>query len=138
MARTTEAAVAKIIETESGIDIAPFIDVANSMVTNTITDSSVTADTLEKCERYLTAWLYAIRERRRIREKVDVLSQDFQHAEDLYLACNEYGQTAMLLDTSGALAALNQQMQSGKRRSIGMSWLGTANPDAIAELLDEL
>lgn len=134
--RTTEENVSGIVEIESGISLTPFIDVANTMVNNTIDTTELDSDTLEKIERYLAAWLYCIRDRRRTQEKVDVLTQNFQHAEDLGLNCNEYGQTAMMLDTTGALAQLNQQMLNPKRRSIGLTWLGTDNDDALSELLD--
>jgi hypothetical protein len=124
MARTDEFAVMSIIEVESGISLEPFIDVANTMVNNTIDTTALDANTLEKIERYLAAWLYAIRDKRRTQERVDEVTEQFQHVEDLALNCNEYGQTAMLLDITGALARLNKEMLSPTHNTISFTYLG--------------
>jgi hypothetical protein len=81
MARTTAEAVEGIIEVDSAIDLTPFITVANFMVTKHCVDTNFTAAGLEIIERYLAAWLYAIRDRRAVREEAGDVAETKQHVE---------------------------------------------------------
>jgi len=40
------------------------------------------------------------------------------------LSSTSYGQQAMLLDTKGALAKLNAQVQNGRVATVEMFWMG--------------
>jgi len=130
MARTTVDNVEAIIEIDSGISLTPFIEVANALVTEkcAVNDSdgnAVYTDTrLELIERWLAAHFYHIRDNRPNTDKADVVSRTFRSKVDLGFAVTHYGQQAMLLDTNGGLAALNEQMKSGKSATISFSWLG--------------
>lgn len=133
MSRTTSDAIGNIVEVESGISLSPFIEVANSLVTSECTGGSLDSTRLELIERWLAAFFYAIRDKRRTREQADVVSENYQHVEDLGFDANEYGQMAMRLDTTGGLAQLNEATKNGKGTITPViNWGGTANPNAIA------
>jgi len=130
MARTTYAAVIKIIESDTTIttDMAPFIEVANVLITKVCTDYDETTDAvqLELIERWLAAHFYAIRDQRKDTEKAGPVSESNQYKVDLYLAQTIYGQQAMLIDTSGLLAALNKSMKDGLGAVVpSVTWVGT-------------
>ena len=133
MSRTTYAAVALIIEVDSNVstDLAPFIEVASSIVeevcnvTDADGDAVHTDATLELIERWLTAHFYAIRDPRTILERAGKVSASFQSKVDLGFDTSHYGQAAMRLDTNGGLSQLNQMAKDGNLRTVGMAWLGT-------------
>lgn len=114
MARVSSDEVKEIIEVDSTItDITPFITAANLLVTKECTASSLTAALLKEIERWLAAHFVAIRDMRRASEKAGTVGENFQHSLGLNLQVTMYGQQALMLDTSGALAALS----SGGARS---------------------
>jgi len=123
--RTTYAEVALIIEVDSTIssDLAPFIEVANNLVTQVCTDSDYSDATLELIERWLSAHFYAIRDLRRDSEKAGAVSRKFQYKVGLNLQVTVYGQQAMIVDTAGNLLAVSE----GKRRTPRINWLGTGD-----------
>jgi len=124
MARTSSAAVAAIIETEVSIDLTPFIEAANHIVTRVCTDSDYADTELELIERWLAAHFYAIRDPRVADEAAGSVSQRFQYKVDLNLSVTTYGQQAMMLDTEGNLATLSR----GRGKTVGgATWLGTEN-----------
>lgn len=123
--RTTELAVAKIIKVKDSIDLEPFIETANSVVTAICTSTSLTAAQLELIERWLAAHFYAIRDPRRSMERAADVAQSFRFKVDLGLKQTTYGQQAMILDTSGALAAYDEQTTNGRPRVATVAWLGT-------------
>ena len=135
--RTTYAAVIKIIEGDVTIttDMAPFIETANSLVTDICTDydPEYTDTKLELIERWLSAHFYAIRAPRLASERVDVLAEQNQYKVDLNLAVTTYGQQAMLIDTEGGLAALNKRTVDGKTKvTPSVGWGGTEDWDEDA------
>jgi len=127
--RTTYAAIIKIIEVDATIstDLAPFIEVANMLVTDICTgyDTAYSDAKLELIERWLSAHFYAIRDQRKDSEKAGSVAEKNQYKVDLNLAQTIYGQQAMLLDTEGGLAALNKKMTSGVVASPSLEWVGT-------------
>ena len=127
MARTTTVLVAGIIETDVDIPLDPFIDVANELVTECcdIPSTGYTPTRLELIERWLSAHFYAIRDVRAASEKAGPVAQSNMHKVDLNLAQTPYGQQAMIIDTKGALAILNQNVTEGKRTNVAVTWLGT-------------
>ena len=143
MSRTTYAAVAKIIELGSVIvpdadALAPFIEVANSIVTNACLNptnplyvEATDATVLELIERWLAAHCYAIRDPRTTSEKVGSLGESYEGKQDLYLASTRYGQMAMMVDTRGGLAALNRMPQFASKLKVGITYLGTNPPNAV-------
>ena len=124
MARTTSAAVALIIEVDDSISLTSYIEAANALVTQHCTDTSFTTAQLELIERWLSAWAYALRDKRPVSNTARGVGESYQHVEALGFDANEYGQMAMRLDWSGALSSLNNSMKKGLRRSVGISWVG--------------
>jgi len=134
MARTTSALVGGIIEWDSDdskstyIDMAPFIAVANALVTECCSADDYTTTRLELIERWLSAHCYTIRDMRAESEKAGSVSEKFQSKVDLGFDTSHYGQMAMRLDTEGGLAALNERIKKGKKVTVSVSWLGTEDP----------
>lgn len=127
MARTTEAAVGKLIELSPSVDITPFIETANVLVTDCCGAAGYTADRLELIERWLTCHFYQIREQQVESEKAGSVSQKFRGKVDLLLNLTHYGQQAMVMDSKGGLAKLNKQLTDGAVAKIGVTYLGTAS-----------
>lgn len=134
--RTTELAVQGIVKTKSSIDLDPFIETANALVTKHCTDSGFTVADLELIERYLAAHFYCIREPRTTRERANIASRETQSRVDIGFDVTHYGQMAMRLDWSGALAALNQQAKKGAI-SAGVTWIGMT-PTELSDYLETI
>lgn len=125
--RTTAEAVQKIIEIDSTInagDISPFIEAANALITEICAPLGYDAPRLELLERWLSAHFYAIRDPRVAQESAGPVSASYQHQVGLGLNATAYGQQVMRLDTKGGLASLEVSSAQGKRRIIGVSWIG--------------
>lgn len=132
MPRTTDEAVAGIIETDEDIPLTPFIEVANELVTEVCGSvTTYTTTRLELIERWLSAHFYAIRDPRSTREEVEGIRDTYESKVDLGFDLTRYGQQAMRLDTNGGLAALNNAIKNAKsslpavKKMVGMTWLGT-------------
>lgn len=123
MARTTSSNVEGIIEVDVTISLDPFILVANELVTEVCSDAGYTEERLELIERWLAAHFYCTRDPRASREQAGPVAQSLQSVIDLGLNNSHYGQTALLLDTAGGLAALNKAAQKGKLTA-SVTWLG--------------
>jgi hypothetical protein len=121
MARTTDSAVFEIIDTTLS-DIDTFITTANLFVTATLSDKGLSDTILEEIERYITAHFLSVKDQRVQAEKIDVLSFTYQGKTGTGLEATLYGQTAILLDTSGTLAdiAKNGMAKSVSVRSLNL------------------
>jgi hypothetical protein len=128
MARTTSDEVSSIIEVDTNISLTPFIEVANELVTECCTGGNHTTLRLTQIEKWLAAHFYTCRDMRAVLEKAGSVSQTLQSKVDLGFDTSHYGQMAMRLDTEGNLAALNERIKKGKRSTVGITWLGTADP----------
>jgi hypothetical protein len=132
--RTTEELVGKIIEIEDGVDVTPFIDVANELVTERCIDSNYTEDKLIKIETWLAAHFFACTlNKQTTSEKVGDISENYQSKIDLGLNLTHYGQMAMQIDTAGNLAILNKEITSGRRKVVGVTWLGTSREETVED-----
>ena len=130
--RVTAEEVSQIIEVDSGITtLTPFIATANDLVTELCSGSGYSVTKLALIELWLSAHFYAVRDPRLSSEKAGV-DVAYQHKIDMRLAVTTYGQQAMLIDTAGSLAALNERTGKGAR-TVGVVWLGTDLSDATAE-----
>lgn len=129
MARTTESQVAEIIELDSTISVTAFITTANEIVTECCSTASYSASRLELIERWLTAHFYAIRVGEVETEKAGPVSEKKFGKVDLLFHQTRYGQQALLLDTAGGLAALNERMKTGKKKKASFTYLGTEPTD---------
>ena len=124
MARTTKAEIEKIIELDATIkNLTPFITAANELVTEFCSDSGYTDARLLMIETWLAAHFYAMRDPRTTSESAGV-SVSYQGSVGLNLQLTHYGQMAMVLDTAGGLAAHNKDTTNGRKKAIGVSWLG--------------
>ncbi len=119
MARVTAADVQEIIEVSAEVlaatpDLTPYITAANLMVTDLLGSSSLSDGTLMEIERWMAAHFVAIRDPRRQQERAGSVSESYQYKLGLRLEVTTYGQQAILLDTTGTLADVNQ---NGAKRS---------------------
>ncbi len=126
MARTNDALVEGIIETDSTISLTPFIAAANTLVTQCCTDltEDYTDDQLEQIETWLSAHFYTVRDMRANEERAGTVSERKQSKVDLGFNTSHYGQMAMRLDFHGGLAALNNKILKGNFKIPSLSYLG--------------
>jgi len=109
MARVTGAEVLAIIDTElTAIEVAPFITVANIIVTNQLTGEH-SADLLKEIERWLAAHFVAIRDPRAKTEKTGDASTSYYGEAGKGFDHTPYGQQVLALDTTGILASLGKR-----------------------------
>lgn len=128
MARTTDAAVRSIIDTDSDVSLDGFIKTASGLVTwldGKDTAGVLTDEQLETIEMWLTAHFYAHKDQLFQSKSTGRASGSFQGQTAMILSSTQYGQTAMLLDVTGNLAALNQETLTGNKKSANLFWLGT-------------
>ena len=131
MSRTTASAVIGILgEVDKTIDLAPFIETANLIVTKVCsaeydeTDDSDIAQ-LELVERWLSAHFFHIRTPELQSEEIGEAIDKFRNQKlGSGLLSTTYGNQAVALDTSGKLRgyAIAQSKQKGKPQLL---WLGT-------------
>lgn len=129
MAHTSAEEIAKVIEVDEAIDLAPFIEIANELVEECCGDAEYTEDRLRIIETWLAAHFYAIRDPRLSSEGAGPISSSFQSRVDLGFDVTHYGQQAMRVDTAGGLAALNAttakpNTSAKKTVKVTATWLG--------------
>jgi hypothetical protein len=93
-------------------DVQPFIDDAVLMLTNVVEDR-LDDDTFDLVTRYLAAHLIAVSDPRVSMEKVKSLQVRYDTKLDSGLGITHFGATAMMLDSSGRLAAWNNRVITG-------------------------
>jgi len=135
MARTTSANVTAILVTDKNYDgstsLAAFIDTATALVDEVVTCAAkrgitLSATLLELIERWLAAHFYAHADPLYTSRSTQGASGSFQGQTGMHLESTQYGQTAMVLDTSRCLAAINK---GGSK--IGAVWLGKPRSEQI-------
>ena len=124
MARITDSDVEGVIAVDDSIDLTPFITVANELVTELCTDSGYTDARLALVETWLAAHCYAIRDNPVSMEKAGSVNVSYQYKVDLALDQTRHGQMAMLIDTAGNLAKLNQRIKEGESATVSLNWHG--------------
>ena len=132
MARVTQEEVETIIEVDAGVDLTPFIDVANDLVTDVCSDSSYTDAKLKLIELWLSAHFFTVMMARTASEGAAGINDSFQGSTDMYFESSIYGQHAMLIDRDGNLAAVQAKAKatgSGDfaRKTVRSLWLGKAD-----------
>lgn len=114
--RVTDAEVREIIDIDPLItNIAPFITIANLMVTDKLGASGLSAEMLKEIERWLAAHFVAMRDPRVKSESIGGITTSYQGTTGEGLKSTLYGQQAVLMDTTGTLANLGM-----KKASIGV------------------
>lgn len=131
MARTTPDQVKEILlrhyDTVNLPSLEAFIDSMTTIVDRVValdTESILTEDTQELIERWLSAHGYAHGDQLYQQKQTGRASSTFQGKTGMYLESTQYGQMAMMLDTTGALAEMNADAKKGKPRA-GLLWLGS-------------
>lgn len=137
MPRTTDAAVRKVINVETDVDITPYIETAAHMVDEVCAPHYVGDDVkLELIERWLSAHYVCVNNPQAMSEQASAGGGGVQQTMepvrvDLGLRSTKYGQQALRIDTGGYLAALDNAMDDVKKRLPGanprysVTWLGT-------------
>ena len=134
MVRTTPTAVEAILldnflGSATGL-LTPFIFTASVLVDAvsvcaTARGVALSSDQLERIEALLAAHFYGHADQFYTQKQTQSASGSFQGRFDLGLNGSQYGQSAMLMDTSRCLASMN----SGGR--ITFTWLGKVFRDSI-------
>ena len=109
-ARVTQAEVeAIILDIDPQLtDLTSFITTANVLVTAVCTDDVLTTDLLKQIELYLAAHFTCITDPMVAKD----LAGEPETKIDLNLHLTRYGQMAVVLDISGALAALEDMVEA--------------------------
>jgi len=133
MARTTSIAVQRVLgghyDTQNKPALDPFIKTANILVSQVALQvGTPDAATLAEIECYLSAHFYAHADQITQTKSTGGASGSFQGTTAMALNGTQYGQTAMLLDSSGYLAKRSKEVETGQRRVATCSWLGE-DPD---------
>jgi hypothetical protein len=135
---TTPQLVREVIEVdeEEVPSLDPFITDANELVTEfCVKVPAIYTDArLARIETYLAAHFYEVRERLPTMQRADVVQESYELGKaDFGLKLTWYGQQAMILDTKGALAALNETLTNSKliHKKIDIVWLGTIDDDEV-------
>jgi hypothetical protein len=114
-------AVKEIIPIPASVEsLEPFITAAVLLIDNVIIaqyPDMYSEDYLYEIARWLAAHFTAVRYTRTSSESIGSVSESYQNKVDLDLRCTMYGQQAIMLDYSGALAAL-------PKKSVSITWLG--------------
>jgi len=132
MARTTRANMELVADIDATVDdtvIDAFITTANELVTECCSDSGYTSTRLELIERWLSCHFYQIQEQPALSEKAGSVSVRYMSKVDLHLKLTHYGQQALLLDTKGGLAQLNERMTKGKSATASVLYAGKTRRD---------
>jgi hypothetical protein len=108
-------------------DVQPFIDDAVIFLTAVIGTGVVTDAVFDMVTNYITAHFISISDPRIHTEQVKSLLVTYQQKLDKGLGITHFGTMAMMLDTSGKLAAWNQRTVEGKGAK-QFFWAGSPNP----------
>ena len=87
-------------------EVTEFINIANLIITEVLGSSSLSSDTLTEIERWLTAHFASAWDQRLVSEKIGDSAVVYQYVKEKGIKSTDYGQRAMLLDTTGLLARL--------------------------------
>lgn len=120
MPRTSSEAVAVICEVDDEIDLTDFITMANELTTE-LPASVMKADgvtpylsdvRLELIERQLAAHFYSMLNPKTTLERIGSAQVNYEtNKVDFNLKLTRYGQQAIVLDTTGKLAAYNNSLE---------------------------
>jgi hypothetical protein len=118
MPRTTDAAVKQILKTE--LNTMPFIMTASTLVTAYLGSAGLSEPHLSEIECWWAAHLTTIQEplvqRTRLGES-EVSFVDLKGTLAKGLESTPYGQTVLMLDSSGTLVSLGAQAEAGLKRA---------------------
>lgn len=120
MLRATEAEVKEIIDTTlTDEQITPFLNSANVLIADVLSDEGYGAATLKEIERWLAAHFVAIRDPRVAKEKIGDVDAAYHGKSGLGLNHTPYGQQVMILDHHGKLAEISAAKGPAELKVIG-------------------
>lgn len=136
--RTNATLVKQIISVQDGVDLTPFIAIANQITTDVCTYPHVGQDAtlfppytdgfigskMELIERWLSAHFYTIFDNQLSRANAGTVGVGFQFKIDLGLKASMYGQQVLRLDNYGGLAALDNTVNTKRQIKASITWLG--------------
>lgn len=105
MARVTANQVKSVISTSLD-DITLFMEAAEILVNENLSDKGFSADRLEKIELFLSAHFIAMSEPQLKSEKMGDSTDTYFGVSGFNILSSLYGQSAAMLDTSGTLTGL--------------------------------
>jgi hypothetical protein len=117
--RVSTVEVTQLIETDPDLDILPFIETANLLVDEELDGKGLSDERLRQIELYLAAHFTSLRaERGQLRrtgtgDSTEVYAGKFVEG----FALTRYGQQALMLDTTGTLAALSAAAKTQARKA---------------------
>jgi hypothetical protein len=139
--RTTSDAVKAILLDNYGVledgtepSLAPYIEAASSLIDDAVGVAAGKGKPLssakqELLERWVAGHCYMMMDPQTTSESQGGGSAGFAGQFGMQLTSTRYGQTALMLDTSGALAALGA---NGSRATAGGFWLGKTREERRA------
>ena len=105
--RITVDDLVEIFETEfTEAQLSAFVNSAHYLIQANLLSSGLSSDVLTEIHKYLAAHFASLRDQRIESERVADVSMKYQGKTDMGLNATLYGQTALMLDTSGSLANL--------------------------------
>lgn len=134
MARTDATAVQEVLlkdyDSRNAPSLTRFINAASLLVNRVATCAAnkgytLSEEELEMIESWLAAHMYATSDRTLASKSTSGASGSFHGQATMRLEATFYGQTALTLDSSGCLEALN------KRAVASFTWLGKPPSDQI-------
>lgn len=129
MSRTNPQRVRDLIAVEDDIRLDRYLRMA-SVLTDQLAaddkDNELDDSALAEIETCLAAHFYqALRDKQYTSKSTGGASGSFQGSYAMVLSSTDPGQTAMLLDSTGYLAARSKQAEQGNRTRVKVHWLGT-------------
>ena len=128
--RTSSGAVKSVLMDDYGArrdgtlpDLTPYIETASSVTDDVVVYAAAKGITLnviklELIERWLGAHFYVMSDQPYLEKETMQARAKYQGTTGMMLKASKYGQTALLLDTSGTLATMEE------RKVAGAFWLG--------------
>jgi hypothetical protein len=116
MARVNKADVSVLLEIDDTLWNASFLTMAAMLVDEEITVGALSEARLTEIERNLAAHFYCLKDVRSSSEGAGGVSVSYAVSIGQGLAGTSFGQTAMLLDSTGSLTAMN--VRKGKTRCV--------------------
>jgi hypothetical protein len=125
---------------DGSADLVPFIRVASNIVTwideVCDVDNLMSASELKELEAWLAAHFYHAQDHMYSSKSTGGASGSFQGQTAMNFSATFYGQTALLMDTSGCLAKRQKEVEQGGRIKAGMTWIGTKTSEVNDRITD--
>jgi hypothetical protein len=133
--RTEQSDVKAVIPTRPSVSMEPFIRAANSkinwLVLHCTGMSSLSNADLAIVETWLAAHFYAQYDPQYTSRSTGGASGSFQGQVGKHLESTWWGQQAILLDHSGCLQKLNDELQKNEKKVASLTWGGKRTTERL-------